>query len=356
MVDRLSWAHVIVTTPERLDSITRRCNEGAVRAMVQSVRLLLMDEVHTVSERRGAALEAVVSRMKMMASMQPAVPLSMCRHTCEKEEEHDAEEGVTCDLTCTTAEKDGTPSRSTCAAMRVIAMSATLSNVHDFAAWLHVPPCRVFHFDHRARPLPLRIHVLAFPNDSHNPFALDRFLSLRLCALVRQYSHGRPCLVFCVSRRDCVSTARQLVRDIEQLAQRARRTHELRPAPALQTRLAALSDASLQACLQRGVAYHHAALTAEDRELVEQLFREEWVSVLCSTTTLALGVNLPAHVVVVKGTTFFRAHGGREELPMSELMQMCGRAGRLGGDGRGGGADSDKYTHRRAIPIPRGMR
>ncbi len=108
---------------------------------------------------------------------------------------------------------------------------------------------------------------------------------------------------------------------------------------ALVAAAAATKNKALQALLPHGVGFHNAAMEAEDRALVEGLFREGAVLVLvraavgcrlaaitclrfsrlpaassrgtvdarspraqCTTSTLAMGVNLPAHLVVVKGT------------------------------------------------------
>ena len=46
----------------------------------------------------------------------------------------------------------------------------------------------------------------------------------------------------------------------------------------------------------------HAGMTRADRTLVEDLFADGHIQVLCSTATLAWGVNLPAHTVIIKGT------------------------------------------------------
>ena len=54
-----------------------------------------------------------------------------------------------------------------------------------------------------------------------------------------------------------------------------------------------------------GVGIHHAGMTRDDRSLVEDLFREEHIKILISTATLAYGVNLPAHAVIVKGNNIF---------------------------------------------------
>lgn len=52
----------------------------------------------------------------------------------------------------------------------------------------------------------------------------------------------------------------------------------------------------------RGIAFHHAGLVLQDRQIVEDSFRNGGVPVLLSTNTLAMGVNLPAHLVIVKST------------------------------------------------------
>jgi hypothetical protein len=75
-------------------------------------------------------------------------------------------------------------------------------------------------------------------------------------------------------------------------------------ASAVQT-LVKVRDANLQHTLQFGIGLHHAALPNTDRELVEELFCAQKIQVLVATSTLAWGVNTPAHLVIVKGTEFF---------------------------------------------------
>lgn len=63
-----------------------------------------------------------------------------------------------------------------------------------------------------------------------------------------------------------------------------------------------IRSADLRELLPYGFAIHHAGLTRGDRDLVESLFEKKHIQVLVSTSTLAWGVNLPAHTVIIKGT------------------------------------------------------
>jgi len=75
-----------------------------------------------------------------------------------------------------------------------------------------------------------------------------------------------------------------------------------------------------------------------DRTLVEDLFADKHIQVLVSTATLAWGVNLPAHTVIIKGTQIYNPEKGRwVELSHLDVMQMIGRAGRPAYDKEGHG-------------------
>ncbi|RID53701.1 hypothetical protein BRARA_G01078 [Brassica rapa] len=90
-----------------------------------------------------------------------------------------------------------------------------------------------------------------------------------------------------------------------------------------------IKNGDLRKLLPYGFAIHHAGLTRGDREIVEALFGEGHVQVLVSTATLAWGVNLPAHTVIIKGTQVYNPEKGAwMELSPLDVMQMLGRAGR----------------------------
>ena len=81
--------------------------------------------------------------------------------------------------------------------------------------------------------------------------------------------------------------------------------------------------------IPQGVAFHNAGLSYQDRNIVERLFLEMKIKVLCTTSTLSMGINLPARLVVVKSTQCYRGSGkGYQEYTRIEVEQMMGRAGR----------------------------
>ncbi|CDJ50716.1 DNA polymerase theta, putative [Eimeria brunetti] len=95
--------------------------------------------------------------------------------------------------------------------------------------------------------------------------------------------------------------------------------------------LSLIHSATMLAAVREGVAYHHAGLSGEERALLEAGYRRGHLNVLCATSTLALGVNLPAARVIIRAP-----HFGRDELlSPSRFHQMAGRAGRKGLERRG---------------------
>lgn len=159
-------ASIIITTPEKWDSMTRKWKDQ--QRLMQMVKLFLIDEVHILKEDRGATLEAVVSRMK---SVGPNV--------------------------------------------RFVALSATIPNSEDIATWLGKDPMNqdlpaaTERFGEEFRPVKLRKEVVGYACNS-NDFAFDKTLNGKLPEVIAKYSERKPIMVFCFTRASCLETAKML--------------------------------------------------------------------------------------------------------------------------------------------------
>ncbi|KAK6627517.1 hypothetical protein RUM44_009995 [Polyplax serrata] len=272
--------NIVITTPEKWDSLTRRWRDNA--GLVQLVKLFMIDEVHLLSDsQRGPVLEAVVGRMKTISRTLKLNPV------------------------------------------RFVAISATIYNVEDLATWLGTKgsPAKYFKFGNEVRPVQLQKIVRGYhqtPNQSS--FLFDIQLSYKLKTVILEYASGKPTLVFCSTRKSVFQTAKILA---DQLTFHFTEVQSRN----LSDGAAALADGRLKELVQVGIGYHHAGLTVSDKHKIQNLFVSGILPILVATSTLAMGVNLPAHLVVIKSTQQYKA-GHMEEYPESSILQMIGRAGR----------------------------
>ena len=84
----------------------------------------------------------------------------------------------------------------------------------------------------------------------------------------------------------------------------------------------------LSRCIKKGVAFHHAGLHTKQRELIEDNFRNGNIKLICSTPTLAAGLDLPAYRVIIRDLKRYSGKFGMTSIPVLEYLQMAGRAGR----------------------------
>jgi len=210
--------------------------------------------------------------------------------------------------------------------MRVVAVSATLPNISEIAAFLEANEAHVF--DQSYRPVPLTIHVIGqgfIGKASNAQFQFWRGLDREVPPIIHQFSKRRPTIVFCHSKAET-----------ERLADVLATANGIAIRDGSNSNIASQAKArNLQRALLYGVAYHHAGLDVDDRRLVENAFISGKIRALCATSTLAMGVNLPAHLVVIRGTRAWRGGAGYQELDQATLLQMIGRAGRPGYDTSG---------------------
>ncbi|TKY85335.1 hypothetical protein EX895_005497 [Sporisorium graminicola] len=283
-------SRLIVTTPEKWDSLTRRWDEHS--GILSSIRLLLIDEVHILNEvQRGARIEVVVTRTQTWGNR-----------------------------------------------VRFVAVSATVPNLEDVATWIGpnpnvqrpgtLPPsAEIFQFDDTYRPCPLQKHVYGYPK-AKDEFAFQAYLNHKLAELIEIHAAGRPCLIFCATRRSTLQAANTIAEARRKAEENGGAvppaSNEVRGRSSLQG--VTFDDQDLQRLATSGIAFHHAGLSIFDRRSVEQAFLADKIGVLCCTTTLATGINLPAYCVVIRGTKQF--DGQWCEMSELDLIQMMGRAGR----------------------------
>ncbi|VDQ03146.1 unnamed protein product, partial [Trichobilharzia regenti] len=163
---------------------------------------------------------------------------------------------------------------------------------------------------------------------------------------VMEHAGRNQVLIFVHSRKETGKTARAL-RDtcLEKDTLGIFMKDKNASAVVLRQEAEQVKNLELKDLLPYGFGIHHAGMSRVDRTLVEDLFADRHIQVLVSTATLAWGVNLPAHTVLIKGTQIYSPEKGRwTELGALDVMQMLGRAGRPQYDTKGEGVLITNHT------------
>lgn len=142
---------------------------------------------------------------------------------------------------------------------------------------------------------------------------------------------GKQALIFVNTKKSAEKTA-------EEISKRVKTNSEALKALAMQA-LSSLSRPTKQCerlafCLEKGIAFHHAGLVERQRSVIEDNFRNGTIRIICSTPTLAYGVDLPAFRAIIKDLKRYTLHG-LTWIPVLDYMQMSGRAGRPNYDTEG---------------------
>ncbi|KAL1762083.1 P-loop containing nucleoside triphosphate hydrolase protein [Schizophyllum commune] len=272
--------HATIMYGEKWDSLTRNWSEhGQVLSQIQ---LFLVDEVHILNESRGSTLEVVISRMKTRGT-----------------------------------------------SVRFVMVSATVPNIQDIANWVgsarnREQPAKVYEFGEEYRPCKLTRHVVSVPRQKNsNDFQFAKILDYKLFETLQLYSSGKPILVFVATRKGVFGTAEQLKKDYDE-AMKKKQTLPWSKPPRSNY---AFNDKRLEELALYGIGVHHAGLGMDDRRATEELYLNRKLRIVIATSTLAVGVNLPAHTVVIKGVHMFQNNMSMEYSDL-DIVQMLGRAGR----------------------------
>ena len=290
--------NILVCTSEKLDSLLRHRSE-----LVSDVCCVVADEFHLMNDgTRGPTLEINLTRLRYIKP--------------------DAQ---------------------------IIALSATVGNSADLASWLSAKliqsdwrPVALeyatfhdFHVEPRKMQSPTED---AQQNDLSPPRDLVGLKSHPVWSVVDDgLDQGAQVLMFVGTRRSAQSEAKNLAKRVKKrlLKEDPGRLERLET---LSKTLAGRSQSNLAEqlahCLASGVGFHHAGLTNAQRKDVEAAFKSGLLVALTATPTLAAGVNLPARRVLVRDLKRWD-DGMSRPLPVMEVRQMLGRAGRPKYDTKG---------------------
>lgn len=238
------------------------------KKFVKLVGLLIIDEIHLLGEERGAVLEAIVSRTRLIS-----------RNVLEEGQSSDSVKSKL-KSSCPASEQEVT---------RIIGLSTALANPRDLADWMGIDVDEgskalkgLYNFRPSVRPIPMDVHLQGYPGRHYCPRMAT--MNKPAYAAIKEHSPNQPVLIFVSSRRQTRLTAMDIISFaaadgnpsiflgcdhdyIENIAE-------------------TVLDATLKHTLLYGVAIHHAGLGPSDRDIVESLFLDGSIQVLVATATL----------------------------------------------------------------------
>jgi helicase len=280
----LAGFDIIIVTSEKLDSLIRHN-----APWIDSVGLVIADEIHLIdSPDRGPTLEVILTRLRQLINPQ------------------------------------------------ILALSATISNHKELADWLGAKAVKS-----DFRPVKLYNGLFLQGKISWSPKKPDLKLGADMPPVFEitkdTIEKGKQSLVFVSTRRRAESLAEKL----GDILNPSIKPDEKKELVKLSHTLSHILEHPtkqcdrIARCLQKGAVFHHAGLVPKQRKLIEDNFRSGLIKVICSTPTLAAGVNLPAFRVVVRDVKRFTSFRGMDYIPVLEVQQMMGRAGRPAYDTEG---------------------
>jgi helicase len=268
-LNKYDW---VITTNEKADSLIRHRSK-----FIPNVGLLVVDEIHLLDSDRGPTLEMLITRFKQLFPK-----------------------------------------------TQIVALSATAPNAAEIAEWLEA---ELVESQWRPTKLVQGVYHEGVIQSTEGKISLERKSGTPVDELVQDVlGKDGETLVFVNNRRSAEAVAEHLKKytkrhcDTKTLGKLSEKVLNALETPTKQCR-------RLAACVKGGSAFHHAGLVQAQRKLVEDAFREEKIKVIAATPTLAMGVNTPADVVVVRDVTRYTV-GGMVNIPVREYHQLAGRAGR----------------------------
>ncbi len=272
--ENLEEYDLIVTTAEKLDSLIRHNFD------LSKVSVVVIDEIHLIGDKeRGSTLEILITKLLNYN-------------------------------------------------IQIIGLSATIGNAEELAEWINGEL-----IVDNWRPVKLRKGIYYNNKIFYIDVEEEKNVNNLIIDCVKD---GGSCIIFCNSKRKAMEEAKKI--DLRPFLNKDEREKLNKLSKEILNILETPTEIckNLAESIKRGVAFHHAGLTFKHRELIEKAFRKRLIKVICSTTTLAYGLNLPCRRVIIKDIKRF-SDGGMRYIPTNEIHQCIGRAGRPGLDSYGEG-------------------
>jgi len=292
---KLEQTDILVTTYEKMDSILRNFND---KDWVFDISTIIIDEIHILGDAsgsRGPRLESLIVRLNEFL--------------------HNPQ---------------------------IIGLSATIANPKFFNEWLSSLGNKTTLILSDIRPVPLQYRIEITQNKDST---LKKIIKATL-------ENGGQVLVFLNKRKSTQQTAKNLKNLVKTLITES----ELKACKKIEEKLNAIKGrhVELKKVIKCGVAFHHAGLLLKEKKIIEDAYRNRFIKVICSTSTLSAGVNLPSRVVIVKDFKRYVTSGHNiknfsgyyeygngfsyfKPFSANSVFQMLGRAGRPGLDIEGFG-------------------
>ncbi|XP_032587223.2 helicase POLQ-like [Drosophila mojavensis] len=259
------------------------------------IGMVVVDELHLIGERgRGATLEAFLTKVMFLK-----------------------------------------------ANIQIVGMSATIGNLNEISSFLNADV-----YTRGFRPVELKefikcgndlleinsagqtLEEIFVPSRTVNynySAAVERADPDHLAGLITECAPEHCCLVFCPTRKNCENVALLLSRIVPKQKFFEHRQSEKADLMDALDKMCGILSPVLAKTLPYGIAYHHSGLTTDERKYIETAYRFGVITVICCTSTLAAGVNLPAKRVIIRAP-----YVGQEFMTLCKYKQMVGRAGRAG--------------------------
>ena len=274
---------IIVATSERMDSLLRQNPKW-----LRDVGSIVVDEIHLLNDgSRGPTLEISLTRFRRI-----------------------------------------NPN------LQIVALSATVSNSKEIADWLDADLV-----ESDFRPVPLRRGVTYGERIEWEDGKKDTISEEGVEGLIGKWLPEQT-LVFVSTRRGAEAQARRIASVVknrlsgENSATLGAYVEKIKGGGEEKTHI----DDSLGKLIGYGVCYHHAGLSNRQRKIIEEAFKSRNLKVLVATPTLAAGINLPAKRVIIRDLSRWDGdYHSNQPLPVLEIQQMLGRAGRPTYDDSGEG-------------------